>query len=209
MTWTVRIVLAAVGILAVAALFLRFGAVQRMRAPKPLDLPGWASATCGATEAFENAMRSTRDNIDPQTLDLAARKERAQKVGKGEIEAARNLAKALREVNAPDAVEKYHRALTANADEYAAAVTEQVAAIAKAANAQQIAVANASARFRLQSSDQEVNAAAAELPRAALDALRAEPKCHAQGGDMPATPSAQRAPAGSPERGARGLAGAA
>ena len=99
-----------------------------------------------------------------------------------------HLAADLDAVRPPDAVTAYHAALLASANEYAKTTEEQLDVVAKAANAQQIAVANASARFRLSGADQNVAAAGNNLPPAALAALRDEPKCGPSRPGAPPTP---------------------
>lgn len=150
------------------------------RAARPVDLATWAATSCGATATFGETILRSRDNIEPSTLELVARKERAARLGTIEVEAATRMAEELHAISPPDAVAVYHRALTASAEEYAATAREQIGIIAKAANAQQIAVANASARFRLSGADQNVTAAAAGLAP-----LRAEPSCGQRPGAQP------------------------
>lgn len=186
MQWLLRTIAGALMVAGIALVVVVAFPPGGGRSTRPLDLPAWAAASCGATAAFGETILKSRDNIEPSTLELAARKERAARLGKIEGEASTRLAKDLREITPPDAAAGYHRALIMSAEEYAATASEQLGIIAKAANAPQIAVANVSARFRLSGADQNVTAAASNLPPAALAALRAEPRCGMRPGAQPA-----------------------
>ena len=188
MQWRLRIIVGAISIAALAAIILGVWTMRQMRAPQPVDIPTWASTVCGATATFGETLVRVRDSVDPSTLDLAARKARAARIGKAELEASKRFAADLDAVRPPDAVTAYHAALLASANEYAKTTEEQLDVVAKAANAQQIAVANASARFRLSGADQNVAAAGNNLPPAALAALRDEPKCGPSRPGAPPTP---------------------
>ena len=142
-----------------------------------VDLPTWASRVCEAGQRFADAIEASRDDRNPQSLPLEERKERAVRLGRAEIDAAKALGKDLRALEPPEEAREFHRAMIRNADELAAAVEEQIDAIAKATAAQQIGVANASVRFRLDGSDRELEAAANLMPDSVVAALANEQAC--------------------------------
>ena len=156
--------------------------------PPPASVPEWAARVCGAQNAFVQALIDSRDDRDPQSLELEARKQRAAALGRAEIAAAQTLERELRAFSPPEAARAYHEALIAQAQETARFVQEQIDAIAKATAPQQIAVANAQARFQQQGAEQAVTASGAVLPDHVVQALASEPNC--AGVDAPPTPSA-------------------
>lgn len=175
---------AAIGGTAVLIVAVIIGGVwfvrERGSAGKRVDLDTWAATICDAGAKYVGSITSGADQIDPTTLALAARKERAARLGKLQVESARELTKALRTVVPPEAALAYHNALITSAEDYIGAIDEQSAAIAKAVGEQQIAVANAQARFRLQANDQEVAALAVNLSPQVVTALEKQPGCGPQ-----------------------------
>ncbi|MBM4415477.1 MAG: hypothetical protein FJ035_04330 [Chloroflexi bacterium] len=156
--------------------------------PPPASVPDWAARVCGAQNAFVRAIVESRDERDPQSLELEARKQRAAALGRAEIAAAQALERELRAFTPPEAARAYHEALVAQAKETARFVQEQVDAIAKATAAQQIAVANAQARSQQRGAAQAATASAVELPEHVVQALASEPNCSGIGAAP--TPSA-------------------
>jgi hypothetical protein len=147
--------------------------------PRPASAADWAARLCDAQAAFGRAILDSRDDRDPQSLELEARKARAAALGRAEVAAAKQLARELRAITPPESARAYHDALIAQAEETARLVQEQVDAIAKATAPQQIAIANAQARFQQQGASQEVRAAEADLPEHLVQALVSEPRCGA------------------------------
>ena len=141
------------------------------------DPTAWAEGVCTAGQKFAQTIEDSRDNRDPSSLDLAERKARAARLGKTEIEAAKQLADDLEAINPPEEARGYHDALIRQSKDLAKAVEAQVEAIEKATTAQQIAVANASARFELQGSNTELQAQAANVPDHLVEALLSQPEC--------------------------------
>jgi hypothetical protein len=144
---------------------------------QPADPAAWAAAVCGAEQQFADAIVNSRDNQDPGSLELAERKDRAVRLGEIERDAAQQLAADLGKVDPPDDAKEFHRALIQNADDLDAAIKTQVEAIGKATTAQQIAVANASAEFEVQASNNDVTAKAAALPDDLVQALGEQQSC--------------------------------
>ena len=178
------------GYLALTALALVLAACGS--AAKALDVPTWAARTCEAEQRFTETIAASRDSLDPQALELDERKQRAERLGRTEIDAAKRLGEELRAIKPPEEARKYHEALVAHTDELVEAVEEQVDAIKNATAAQQIGVANASARFRLDGSQRELTARASELPDAVVQALTDAPACGAvpiPGETPPAVPT--------------------
>jgi len=145
--------------------------------PEPADAAAWAAGVCTAGQKFADAIIESRDVRDPSTLDLPERKERAARLGRIEADAARQLADELDAIEPPEAASEFHDALISRANELAKAIDTQVEAIEKATTAQQIAVANASAKFELQGSNTEVTAKAADVPQELMDALGSQEAC--------------------------------
>ena len=138
----------------------------------------WAAGLCTAEQKFTEAIIASRDDVDdPSSLDLAARKDRVAKLGEAEIAASLQLQKDLEAIEPPADARDYHKALIAQAKDLAAAVKVQVEAIKKATTAQQIAVANASARFASQGGQTDVTAKAATVPQDLRDAIANQPEC--------------------------------
>jgi hypothetical protein len=173
-------------------LFLR----ERSTAGRRVDLDTWAATICAAGETYVGTIATGADQVDPATLELAARKERAARLGRLQVESARALVTALRTVVPPEPALAYHNALIASAEQYIKAIEEQSAAIAKAASAQQIAVANAQARFELQANDREVAAIAANLSPQVSTALEKQPGCGPQPGAPGIAPPGGARPSG-------------
>lgn len=144
---------------------------------EPAEPAEWAAVVCTAGEKFAQAIIESRDNVDPSSLELAERKERAAQLGEAEIAAAQQLAEELDAVEPPEGAREFHEALITQANDLATAIEAQVAAIEEATTAQQIAVANASAQFETQGSQTEVTAAAADIPDDLVDALVNQPEC--------------------------------
>ncbi len=153
----------------------------------------WAAGVCSAEQKFAEAIANSRDNADPSSLELAARKERAARVGNIEIEAAKQLEKDLDAIEPPKDAKQFHEAIINNARELAKTIETQLDAIDKATTAQQIAVANASAEFDRQGSNTEVTAKAATLTDELIQALTTQPQC----GEVP-VPGETPAPAPTP-----------
>jgi hypothetical protein len=174
----------AIGVTAVLIVAVVIGGVwfvrERSSVGKRVDLDTWAATICAAGEKYVTSITSGADQIDPSTLELAARKDRAARLGKLQVDSARGLADSLKSVIPPEPALAYHNALIASAEDYIGAIDEQSAAIAKAAGEQQIAVANAQARFRLQANDQEVAALAVNLSSEVVTALEKQPGCGPQ-----------------------------
>ena len=141
------------------------------------DPAEWAAGFCNAGQRFADTIANSRDDRDPSSLDLEERKARAVRLGRIEIEAARQLTKDLDAIRPPDEAKGYHDALIRRSKDLAKAVEAQVEAIEEATTAQQIAVANASARFELQGSNAEVTAQAANVPDHLVEALVSQPAC--------------------------------
>lgn len=160
------------------------------------DPAKWAEQMCSAEAAFAKTIAESRDNRDPSSLDLSERKTRAVRLGRVEIDAAKQLVKELRRIKPPNDAKKFHDALIAQANETAEAIEEQVKAIEKANAPQQIAIANAETQFRLQGSTQEVVAASADLPDEIIEAIVDQEQCGVPGvpggPDSVPTPSARR-----------------
>jgi hypothetical protein len=169
--------------------------VERSTARR-VDLDGWAATVCTAGEAYVRSITAGADQIDPASLELTARKDRAAKLGKVQVDSARALVTALRTVSPPEPALAYHRALIASAEDYIDAIDEQSKAIAAAAGAQQIAVANAQARFRLEANDREVAAIAVNLDPQVTAALERQPGCGPQPGAPGIAPPGGARPGG-------------
>lgn len=193
MRWVIAAVAAVIVVALVAAVFLVFritGAsspISSIGRGKPLDVTSWAHQMCQSEANYAASLAKVVDSIDPSTLDLAARKQRANKIGQVEIDAANQVAKDLRAITAPDAAATFHNALVRDADAEVAATKEQLDAIAKANTAQQIVLANAQVRFRRDASSQNLNAAVQGLAPDVQAALSAEPLC--QGSPVPLAPA--------------------
>lgn len=156
--------------------------LEQRTAGKRVDLDTWAATTCVAGVTYVRSITAGADQIDPAALELGARKDRAAKLGKVQVDSARALVAALRTVIPPEPARAYHEALIASAEDYIGAIDEQSAAIAAAAGAQQIAVANVQARFRLEANDREVAALAVNLDPQVTAALEKQPLCGPQPG---------------------------
>lgn len=163
---------------------------------KRVDLDTWAATVCAAGEVYVRSIAAGADQVDPATLELAARKDRAARLGKVQVDSARTLLTALRTVVPPEPALAYHNALIASAEDYIDAIEEQSKAIAAAAGAQQIAVANAQARFRLEANDREVGAIAVNLDPQVVAALEAQPGCGPQPGAPGIAPPGGTRPGG-------------
>lgn len=142
-----------------------------------LDAAGWAQRFCTAEAKYAETLTPAFDSLDPTTLDIEARKQRADRIGKAQIQAATEVAKALKAITPPEAARTFHEARTRDAEEEATSTREQLDAIAKATSAQQFVLANAQVRFRRDSSAQNLAAAAQALPPDVVAALDAEPAC--------------------------------
>lgn len=146
---------------------------------EPGDPAEWAAGVCTAEQRFYLAIAESRDNRDPSGLELAERKERATRLGDIEITAAKQLAEELEAINPPEGAREYHEALLTQAEDVVKAVEGQLKAIEEATTAQQIAVANASAKFDLQGSNTELTAAAATVPDEIAEVLVTQAECGA------------------------------
>jgi hypothetical protein len=189
-------------IAAVAAVIVVFGAASVVLAMRlthraqAVDVPTWAARVCTSEADYARAIIASIDNVNPDTLDLPTRKQRANRIGKVEIDAARAMANVLKEIQPPEAARAFHDALIKDADEEASATQEQLDAVAKATSAQQIAIANAQVRFRRESSAQNLTSAAQALPADVTNVIDQEPACQqvpipgGPGGPAPAAPSA-------------------
>ncbi len=144
---------------------------------EPADPAEWAAGVCSAEQRFYLAIAESRDNQDPSGLELADRKERATRLGDIEIAAAKQLAEELDAIEPPEDAKKYHEALLTQANDVVKAVEGQLEAIEEATTAQQIAVANASAKFDLQGSTTELTAAAATVPDDIVEVLVSQAEC--------------------------------
>jgi hypothetical protein len=173
-------------------LFLR----EHSTAGRRVDLDTWAATICAAGETYVQTITGAVSPVDPTTLELTARKANAAKLGKVQVDAARALVAALRTVVPPEPALAYHKALITSAEDYIGAIDEQSAAIAAAASAQQIAVANAQARFRLQANDREVAAIGVNLSPQVTAALQKQPGCGPQPGAPGIAPPGGARPSG-------------
>jgi len=144
---------------------------------EPRDHGAWAAGVCTAEQKFVTAIIESRDDLDPSSLDLEQRKDRAARLGKIEADAARQLAKELEALDPPDGAKEYHEALVQQAKDVAKAVDAQIEAIEKATTAQQIAVANASAQFEVRGSNTELTAKAATLSDELAEQLASQEAC--------------------------------
>lgn len=158
---------------------------------EPADPAVWAAGVCGAEQRFYLAIAESRDNQDPSGLELAERKERATRLGEIEIAAAKELADDLDAIEPPEGAKEYHDALLTQANDVVKAVEGQLKAIEEATTAQQIAVANASAKFDLQGSNTELTAAAATVPEDIVEVLVTQTECGAA--PIPGEPTAPAA----------------
>lgn len=157
-----------------------------------VSVPEWASGVCSAQSKFTTAIGDSRDSVeDPSSLELAARKERAARLGEAEIAAVKQMRADYEAITPPAEVREYHKALIADAKEFAEELEVQVKAIEKATTAQQIAVANASIRFAREGSQTELRAKAADVSQDIIDVFADQEACG--GGTLPgetATPGA-------------------
>ena len=180
------------GVAAAIVLVAAVGGVIAYRAlgphAKAVDLPAWADTICTAQATYARAFLGALDNIDPNTLELEARKARATRLDNTELEATQGLQTALQGVKPPAAAETYHKALLADVEQEIIATKEHLDAVAKATTAQQIAVANASVQFRRDSSSQDLTAALESVPPDVANALQQTPSC--QNIPVPVTPGA-------------------
>lgn len=210
MRWVIGGVAAVVVVAAVVAVVLVMrlnGGGPAIARGKPLDVTTWAHQMCTAEAAYADSITKVFDGLDPASLDLEARKQRADRIGKVEIDAASQVAKTLKGITPPEAARTFHQALIQDADEEVAATKEQLDVIAKATNAQQIVLANAQVRFRREASSQNLTAAAQNLAPDVQTALTQEPLC--QGSPVPLAPGGApsapgAAPRGTPARPAPG-----
>jgi hypothetical protein len=163
-----------------------------------VDLPTWADRMCGADLTYGEAIFGIIDGIDPSTLEISVRKERAARIGKVQIDAASARAATLREMKPPEPARVLHEAIIRASDEEADATREQLDAVAKATSPQQFAVANSNARFRRDNSAQDLDAAFAGLGQDVQAAIENAEKCNQTPvpGEIPPapTPSARRLP---------------
>jgi hypothetical protein len=190
MRLSMRLVTAAVAAAVVVAAVLAGFLVMRLRGPggAPVDVATWAQRMCAAEGAYAAAIAKTNDNVDPTTLDLQVRKQRADRIGKAEIDAALHVAKALQAFTPPESVRAFHQALIHDAEEEAAATREQLDAIARATTPQQIVLANVQVRFRRDASAQNLGAAAEGLTPDVLQVIGSQPGC--VGAPVPGAPPA-------------------
>lgn len=178
-----------VGLIVLAAVAAAVVLIMQVRTrANALDAPGWAQRFCAAEAKYAETLTPAFDNLDPNTLDIEARKQRADRIGKAQIAAATEVAKALKAITPPEAARTFHEARLRDAEEEAASTREQLDAIAKATNAQQFVLANAQVRFRRDSSAQNLAAAAQALPPDVVAALDAEPACRALPPAQPGQP---------------------
>lgn len=144
---------------------------------RDVTLTEWATEYCRARVVYTRTLVDSSDTVDPQTLELEARKQRGLRLGNAQIAAAEALAGALEAIRPPEHVRAYHEALIRDVREEIEATKEQNEAVSKAANAQQIALANAAVRFRREASAQDVVAVEQNLGEDVLQALRDESNC--------------------------------
>ncbi len=177
---SMQLAIGGVTLIVLAALAAAVVLVMQLRnRASALDAAGWAQRFCSAEAQYAATLTPAFDTLDPNTLDIDARKQRADRIGKAQIAAATDVAKALKAITPPEAARTFHEARVRDAEEEAASTREQLDAIAKATNAQQFVLANAQVRFRRDSSAQNLAAAAQALPPDVVAALDAEPACRA------------------------------
>jgi len=185
----------AVVVLVAAAAAVVLAMQLRNRGGETVDVNTWAQRLCTAEAKYAEALTPLFDNVDPNSLDLEARKQRADRIGKVQIQAATDVATALKAVTPPEAARTFHQARIHDAEEEASTTREQLDAIAKATTAQQIVLANAQVRFRRDSSAQDLAAAAQALPPDVATAIDAAPACQRATPGAPAFPTPARGPA--------------
>ena len=187
---SMQLAIGGVALIVLAALAAAVLLVMQLRTrASALDAEGWAQRFCTAEARYAETLLPAFDNIDPNTLDIDARRQRADRIGKAQIAAASEVAKTLKALTPPEAARTFHEARIRDAEEEAATTREQLDAIAKATNAQQFVLANAQVRFRRDSSAQNLAAAAQALPPDVVAALDAEPACRALPPGQPGAPS--------------------
>jgi hypothetical protein len=188
------------GVAALIALALAAGGFlgwRLLQDSEAVDLPTWADRMCGADLAYGEAIFGVIDGIDPGTLEMDVRKERARRISKVQIEAATLRADTLRAIEPPEPARIVHEAIIRASEDEAEATREQLEAVEKATTSQQIAVANSNARFRRESSAQDLDAAFAGLGQDVQDAIANAEKCNQtpvppEGVPTAPTPSAGR-----------------
>jgi hypothetical protein len=173
-----QLAIGGVALIVLAALAAAVVLVMQLRTrATALDAAGWAQRFCSAEAAYVQANLTLNDGVDPSTLAMDARKQRADRVGKAQITAAADLSKALKSVVPPEAARAFHDARIRDADEEVSSTREQLDAFSKATNAQQLVLANTQWRFRRDASAQTVAAAEQALPPDVVAALDAEAAC--------------------------------
>jgi hypothetical protein len=145
-----------------------------------VDLPTWAHRVCTASTTYERTMLGVADNIDPTTLPLDERKERAERISNAQIEAAQAMAQELRALRPPESARPLHEAILRGKEEEVEATREQLEAVRRATDPQQIAVANANTRFRLQNAAMSADAAVQSAGEEVQVVLRDTPACQPQ-----------------------------
>ena len=116
--------------------------------PGALSLGAWAAAACVITDSFIGEFLATGDDIDPEALDLAARKERAAGQFPGQIAATERAAAALNAMIPPRRSEQLHQLLTASFADLAVSLEEQRGIVAAAPDTTAIAISNRAVQER-------------------------------------------------------------
>lgn len=81
--------------------------------PPELSLAQWAAQTCSALQTFADDAAAAGDGVDPTTLTVEARVERADRLSAAGRSAALAAERALDDLRPPSAARAYHASVTA------------------------------------------------------------------------------------------------
>lgn len=136
----------------------------------------WAAQTCAAAERLADA-EDVGGGVDPTTLTLEERQQRAAGIGDELTTIFDEVGSALKAIDPPASVENYHEALIGQAEALSEAVTAQTDAIGKADSSEDIEAANAELNIALERTEADIAEAAEDMPREAVAALRGVNNC--------------------------------
>jgi hypothetical protein len=137
----------------------------------------WARQVCAATTDFDDRVRAVQDTVDPSTLGVAARIDRATARYQAYIAGLDRIAPVLSQILVPIDARPYQDALTAQVTELRRLFTEELQALPTAKTAADIDAMTADLQRSADNLAQAVAQALAALPPAARAALAATAPC--------------------------------
>lgn len=137
----------------------------------------WAEALCEATARFDDAVAAIQDGVDPTTLGLPERIERAERRYNAYRDALFEELLALDAIAVPAAAKPYHAALRTQVFELDRLFGEQIEQLQRVVRASEIDAATAALQDEVTKLENSLALVRSLLPEEAVAALSAPVRC--------------------------------